>query len=251
MRHPTSRQLLVGALLAATLCACSTSAPQARNQQTPTSIPTSAASQYKISFTYTAEQLTAALPERLGKVPLTRSASPPGWIAREAGTKWTTEPESCQAQLLNGGRTASTFADFPVLPEVEARPSDPDLLSPIVRAIPLPPAYADKYLQRVVQSAPQCRNVRIHDSGPEGTGSIVEQTVPGLGVRSRFVIVRYHRSGKDYSWMTVLFRTATYYASVECSSGSTTDCLAAARQLEATVTRTMHRQDMIPGEGPQ
>jgi hypothetical protein len=193
----------------------------------------------KIQFTHTAEQLAAALPAQLGKVPMTSTAYAPGWVAADDSNAWTTEPESCRAQLLNGGRTVSTFADFPVLPEVEAHPSNPDVRTPVVRAIPLPPTYADLYLDRAIQPAPRCTTIRIHDAGRTEAGSIVERPVPGLGVRSRLIMSNYHRAGKQHPSVTILFRTPTYFASVECFDApvwSERDCLAFARQTESALT---------------
>ncbi|MEU0095518.1 hypothetical protein [Kribbella sp. NPDC006257] len=240
MRNPTRKLSALLTLVALTAC----SGPQATSEPSPvasTVSPSQSVTPLKISSPNTTEQLRDALPTAYGKEQFDRRTNKEafGWSPRDdpfEGRK--VDPESCRDILRTGGRKVDTFAEFPHLPYAVADPKT-NAFPVQVELTSLPTPYSDKYLDLLVQAAPQCATMRTDDHDP---ASIVERAVPGLGVRSRYILRTYLNHGQQVHEAIVLFRTQTYVADLRLSGPTFNEqqLLTFAKSLEATTTRKLH-----------
>jgi hypothetical protein len=239
MRNPTRKLSVLLSLLALTAC----SGPQATPMPTVASTvsPIQNVTPLKISFANTTEQLRDALPTAYGKEQFDRRTNKEafGWSPRDdpfEGRK--VDPESCREILRTGGRKVDTFAEFPYLPYAVADPKT-NAFPVQVELTSLPTPYSDKYMDLIVQPAPQCAHMHTDEHDP---ASIVERPVPGLGVRSRYILRTYLNHGQQGHEGIVLFRTETYVADIRLSGPTFNEpqLLAFAKTLEATATRKLH-----------
>lgn len=207
-------------------------APTAPSTASPTPTPTK--SLLDIKFPNTHEELRAALPTAYGKVPLALDSGVVGggWSPRDdpfEGRK--VNPESCRALLWTGGRTVTTFAEFPYLPHADAYSAD-ERVGITAELVSLPTPFGDKYMDLYPQAAPQCTRMRIDGTEP---ASIVERSVPGLGSHSRYVLRTYLSGGKIHREGIITFTTPTYFAQVSSywPTFNESALLAFARQLQS------------------
>ncbi|MEV8375820.1 hypothetical protein AB0P21_23995 [Kribbella sp. NPDC056861] len=188
---------------------------------------------YDIKFPNTHRQLLAALPTKYGKHQLnlySELAGGDGSPREDPLAGHQVEPEACRLAVWAGGQLGNTYAKWPYLPTALAHPADTDV-SLSVNLVSLPLAWGEKYIALHPLAAPQCTRIRI-----DGTESafIVERPIPGLGVRSRYVLRTYSLRGVVHREAYVSFATATYAVKIGSSSPTFNepDLIAFARQVQ-------------------
>ncbi|MGW6278976.1 hypothetical protein [Kribbella sp. NPDC055071] len=218
-----TRWLAAGACLMVALSACTTNhdaaptptattpvprlEPSARTTDTPT--PT--------AFRYIVNDLELALPATYGRTKLTKSTyqypPPDNWKPRaDPLSGHTVVPRMCEDFIRFQG-VPGVPGDFiaPTTPSAAAAGTvgSPAAAQIIATITELPAALGDRLLDQRLPAPAECAHITV--DGREAA-SVVERSLPGFGVRARYIVRTYPLGGKTWTERTLQYRTDTYVA---------------------------------------
>jgi hypothetical protein len=226
MQRPTRWSITACVLLALTACTQSDGSPDHGPSSGPrttavarmTPVPRTSVTPTPPEYRYHAGDLQLALPETYGKQRLTKSLYPYPPAEDETPRAdplagHSVAPELCRDVIQYAGvpgvpgdfiaTTTPSAAAFARLGPTtgKARP----LVS--VNIVELAGPLGDRLLDQRDPTPAECAQVKVDG---RQTASVVERSLPGFGVRARYIVRTYPLAGKTWTERTVQYRTATY-----------------------------------------
>jgi hypothetical protein len=226
--------LAAGACLIVALSACTTS-NGTTDKVSPTPTPTATTPVPRIessaratdtptpkAFRYIVNDLELALPSTYGKNTLKKSTyqypPPDNWKPRaDPLAGHTVVPRLCE-DLIRFQGVPGVPGDFiaPTTPSAAASvqqslPSGAATANVVATITELAAPLGDRLLDQRLPTPPECAHITV--DGREAA-SIVERSLPGFGVRARYIVRTFPLAGKTWTERTLQYRTDTYVALV-------------------------------------